>query len=147
MVIFKRKILSESLYLILMQHKTNSRSLTSDLSKTILISMFPSLQHQTALSCTKQEVSYYDCIIVYSLAAALSQDSSGGSAHGRPNITNLYDFGEALSNLSPSSPPQSFVPRMAYWNEQSVNEFLTRVKRCSELKRTITREQERQRID
>ncbi|CAI9771760.1 unnamed protein product [Fraxinus pennsylvanica] len=67
------------------------------------------------------EVSYYDYIIVGGgtagcpLAATLSQNSTvlllerGGSPYGNPNITNLDAFGEALSDLSPSSPSQRFI--------------------------------------
>ncbi|XP_022851165.1 protein HOTHEAD-like [Olea europaea var. sylvestris] len=67
------------------------------------------------------EVSYYDYIIVGGgtagcpLAATLSQNSTvlllerGGSPYGNPNITNLEAFGEALSDLSPSSPSQRFI--------------------------------------
>ncbi|CAI9775748.1 unnamed protein product [Fraxinus pennsylvanica] len=67
------------------------------------------------------EVSYYDYIIVGGgtagcpLAATLSQNSNvlllerGGSPYGNPNITNLDAFGEALSDISPSSPSQRFI--------------------------------------
>ncbi|KAI4364878.1 hypothetical protein MLD38_020911 [Melastoma candidum] len=70
---------------------------------------------------TAAPISYYDYIIVGGgtagcpLAATLSRNSSvlllerGGSPYGNPNITDLAAFGEALSDLSPSSPSQRFV--------------------------------------
>ncbi|KAK9277258.1 hypothetical protein L1049_006797 [Liquidambar formosana] len=66
-------------------------------------------------------ISYYDYIIVGGgtagcpLAASLSQNSTvlllerGGAPYGNPNITNLSAFGEALSDLSPTSPSQRFI--------------------------------------
>ncbi|XP_015570806.2 protein HOTHEAD-like [Ricinus communis] len=65
--------------------------------------------------------SYYDYIIVGGgtagcpLAATLSQNASvlllerGGSPYGNPNITNLANFGAALSDPSPTSPSQRFI--------------------------------------
>ncbi|KAA8521967.1 hypothetical protein F0562_012719 [Nyssa sinensis] len=67
------------------------------------------------------DISYYDYIIVGGgtagcpLAATLSQNYSvlllerGGSPYGNPNITNLAAFGQALADLSPSSPSQRFI--------------------------------------
>ncbi|CAA0831519.1 Glucose-methanol-choline (GMC) oxidoreductase family protein [Striga hermonthica] len=67
-------------------------------------------------------VSYYDYIVVGGgtagcpLAATLSHRNTtvlllerGGSPYGNPNITNLSAFGQALSDLSPSSPSQRFI--------------------------------------
>ncbi|XAR70349.1 hypothetical protein NMG60_11027176 [Bertholletia excelsa] len=65
--------------------------------------------------------SYYDYIIVGGgtagcpLAATLSKNYSvlllerGGSPYNNPNITYLTAFGNALSDLSPSSPAQRFI--------------------------------------
>ncbi|XP_047337949.1 protein HOTHEAD [Impatiens glandulifera] len=65
--------------------------------------------------------SFYDYIIIGGgtagcpLAATLSANSTvlllerGGSPYGNPNITNLSAFGQALSDISPSSPSQRFV--------------------------------------
>ncbi|KAA8522334.1 hypothetical protein F0562_013305 [Nyssa sinensis] len=64
---------------------------------------------------------YYDYIIIGGgtagcpLAATLSQNYSvlllerGGSPYGNNNITNLDAFGQALSDLSPTSPSQRFI--------------------------------------
>ncbi|XP_058182089.1 protein HOTHEAD-like isoform X1 [Rhododendron vialii] len=65
--------------------------------------------------------SYYDYIIVGGgtsgcpLAATLSQNANvlllerGGSPYGNDNITYLSAFGQALSDLSPTSPSQRFI--------------------------------------
>uniref|UniRef100_A0A5B6YFU4 Glucose-methanol-choline oxidoreductase N-terminal domain-containing protein n=1 Tax=Davidia involucrata TaxID=16924 RepID=A0A5B6YFU4_DAVIN len=70
---------------------------------------------------TAPNTSYYDYIIVGGgtagcpLAATLSQNYSvlllerGNSPYGNPNITNLTTFGQALSDLSPTSPSQRFI--------------------------------------
>ncbi|XP_022719864.1 protein HOTHEAD-like [Durio zibethinus] len=66
-------------------------------------------------------LSYYDYIIVGGgtagcpLAATLSQNATvlllerGGSPYGNPIITNMANFGAAISDLSPSSPSQRFI--------------------------------------
>lgn len=65
--------------------------------------------------------SYYDYIIIGGgtagcpLAATLSQNASvlllerGGAPYNNPNITRLSAFGQALSDLSETSPSQRFV--------------------------------------
>ncbi|XVF52808.1 hypothetical protein PTKIN_Ptkin05aG0048500 [Pterospermum kingtungense] len=70
---------------------------------------------------TAATISFYDYIIVGGgtagcpLAATLSQKASvlllerGDSPYGNPNITNMANFGAALSDLSPSSPSQLFI--------------------------------------
>ncbi|XP_016452843.1 protein HOTHEAD-like [Nicotiana tabacum] len=77
-----------------------------------------SFMHQAT---TAPDTSYYDYIIIGGgtagcpLAATLSQNYSvlllerGGSPYGNPNITNLSEFGSALSDLSPTSPSQRFI--------------------------------------
>ncbi|KAL4595289.1 hypothetical protein ACB092_12G081000 [Castanea dentata] len=66
-------------------------------------------------------ITYYDYIIVGGgtsgcpLAATLSQNARvlvlerGGSPYGNPNITNIENFSDTLSDTSPTSPTQQFT--------------------------------------
>ncbi|XP_075648826.1 protein HOTHEAD-like [Castanea sativa] len=66
-------------------------------------------------------ITYYDYIIIGGgtsgcpLAATLSQNARvlvlerGGSPYGNPNITNIENFSDTLSDTSPTSPTQQFT--------------------------------------
>ncbi|XP_075650403.1 protein HOTHEAD-like [Castanea sativa] len=84
---------------------------------------------QDATSAPK--IVYYDYIIIgggtsgCSLAATLSQNARvlvlerGGSPYGNPNITNIENFSDTLSDTSPTSPTQQFTSEDGVYNARA----------------------------
>ena len=76
-------------------------------------------------------IAYYDYIIIGGgtsgcpLAATLSQNARvlvlerGGSPYGNPNITNIENFSDTLSDLSPTSPTQQFTSEDGVYNARA----------------------------
>ncbi|KAK4571768.1 hypothetical protein RGQ29_030251 [Quercus rubra] len=76
-------------------------------------------------------IAYYDYIIIGGgtsgcpLAATLSQNARvlvlerGGSPYGNPNITNIENFSDTLSDPSPTSPTQQFTSEDGVYNARA----------------------------
>ncbi|XP_030935069.1 protein HOTHEAD-like isoform X2 [Quercus lobata] len=76
-------------------------------------------------------ITYYDYIIIGGgtsgcpLAATLSQNARvlvlerGGSPYGNPNITNIENFSDTLSDTSPTSPTQQFTSEDGVYNARA----------------------------